>query len=493
MFLFHKTRSTLPAAMALLLFAMSFNASGQWIRPERARIPGSPGASRPAPSVGDSASPAAQAKRLRGIYRDMDPDAAKIPAVPTPREPPAPSQEPQASRTVVMEDGPLLAPGGEKVFALVIPRRPGAAKDPNPDLAGGEYLTEGEFNFRLNLLRLGARAMNPLVRELQDSQHDRSASQAREILEDWTTNATLVAAASRRGHAVTNREIDETLHKLNEGVPGNAQGTEDQLRGFAIPESYLRAEVRDGLLIEKFIIDIVRQSYDESAYRQVFRKEQAAFLIPPRVRAFHVFQIIDVTTTDKQSDKIRKDMKSLQRILRKRNPDYEKLLDRARETGVNFIGDSGMISADIPIQSMRSSGSMWGGDHAPMSRDFLALLFSLEEGETSDVIKDHNGFHIVRILEREEGSEFSFEAARPQIENLLVEMTKIRVFETVKTAYDIRWSAKGLNRMRRVDWEEYTRISREALLAAPSPSRPLPSDPNASVLDAWRASAPLNR
>ena len=77
-----------------------------------------------------------------------------------------------------------------------------------------------------------------------------------------------------------------------------------------------------------------------------------------------------------------------------------------------------------------------------------AEIFRLEPGETSEVFRAGLGVHLVRVLEREEGSKFTLEDAMPQIENYLFEKTKRAAAVALQPAYEINMNSGGLNRWR---------------------------------------------
>ncbi|MEK7139472.1 MAG: peptidylprolyl isomerase, partial [Patescibacteria group bacterium] len=59
-------------------------------------------------------------------------------------------------------------------------------------------------------------------------------------------------------------------------------------------------------------------------------------------------------------------------------------------------------------------------------------MFKLEPGETSDLIKSNLGLHVVKVVERVQGQQGTFEQARPQIEAMLFEKGKEAIFEQLK-------------------------------------------------------------
>lgn len=319
-------------------------------------------------------------------------------------------------RDVVGE--PWLGPDGSRLVAVV----------------GDRFLTKPDLDQRVRIALQGAPPITALdPREKAEMLEARHVETAATIMEEWVETTALSLEAERQGHKVTREEIEKTLADLGQEATAGGQGDASRRAVMlGISEAVLRQEIRDGLLVEKFVLDVVRQ-YDRSVYRQVFDAEPANFLIPPRVRAFHVFRQFDGSMTTKQRKEIQSDLEKIRKELTRKSPDYQKLVGMSDPGDGIAVGDMGWVQADTPILP-----------------ELHRALFGLSPGEVSPVFKEGTGLHIVKVLEREEGSGTDFEAAIPQIENYLFGRTKGPLFEAIKGRYTIRMNSGGLTRWREV-------------------------------------------
>ena len=333
---------------------------------------------------------------------------------------------------------PILSPSGEKVVALVNDR----------------YLSESELATRVAIemmstgleLRHVQLSGNGIQFEPDAFSSERTFEKRRQeaaqrLLGEWVRDTTLTLHAAANRYRVSNWEIEEKLLELADSSGGDVEEVEGTIRAVGIPSSQLREEVRDAILIEKYLRDIMRKIYTNRHYRQIWdsfgEDSIPMFQIPPRVQAFHVFRVVHGAMTKGQRKDIKKEMESLRKLLRKRNPDYDALRGRSDQDRQLQIGATGWLNA-----------------RAILPAGLHQALFSLEVGETSKVFQEGNGLHIVKILEREEGSGFTFETAIPQIENFIIMQLKNDVFDQLRRLrrnsdgsayYKIRMNSGGLN------------------------------------------------
>jgi len=91
----------------------------------------------------------------------------------------------------------------------------------------------------------------------------------------------------------------------------------------------------------------------------------------------------------------------------------------------------------------------WIAEGTKLPKDVVQELAGLEVGQTSKVVPPYNesaspeAYYLVKVLERKGGSQASFEAARPQIENYLYGITKDIMTEFVPYACKISKDPQG--------------------------------------------------
>lgn len=454
-------------ALAILAFAVCGLARAQrggevYIPPDARRTPAyaAPAprgpAAAPSPGVSSGGVPSfGPNAALQGI---LNPSGAGYTERPK-NEDDAFERSPDARRPIRdMTSEPWLSPQGERLAAVVDDR----------------YLTKPELDSRTAIALQNAPPITALdPREKQRMEQDRWIGVAQEIMEEWVVTTTLALEAQRIGIGVSPREIDDTLAKLARDQGGDPSQVASRVRMVGLSEDLIRQEVADGLLVEKFVMDVVR-NYDRSYYKQVFDAEPATFLIPPRVRAFHVYKHYDGSMTARRRKEIEAELARIRKELAKKTPDYDDLAKLSDPGSGLAVGDMGWIQAD-----------------APLLPEMHRALFSLSPGETSEIFRAGLGLHIVKVTEREEGSGMSFEAAIPQIENYLFGRTKRPLYESIRGRYEIRMNSGGLNRWREVGTGRVA--SSPPRPAAPAASAPAPAPPERKPAAAPPASPPPAR
>lgn len=348
---------------------------------------------------------AAKARRLRQEHEDLT-NATK-----------------KKERTFSISE-PWLSPDGKRLAAIVENRS----------------LTVADLRTRLRLRLRNARPVrHPDLEKQRAYEEERQLSHTYDILEEWVGSNALAFEAARRGYQVSEEEIREALRKLSEGAQGQAEEGQSSMRTYGIPEATIRAEIRDGLLIEKLVIDEMRARISEHVYRDLYETSPGRFHIPPRVRPFHVVYPLPLSMSKSDKKQAKKQMERLRKKLSKKKPDYEEVTTKPGEQPW-MAGETGWVSAS-----------------AQLSPALQAAFFAQPPGSTTKVFQDGQALHIVRILEREEGSENTYEAAVPQIENYLFENIKVMLLDALQSTLTIRKNAGGLSRWREVSEEEYRR------------------------------------
>lgn len=362
-------------------------------------------------------------------------------------EPPKPAAEPMPAprgpiRDLVNE--PWLSPTGERLVAIVEDR----------------MLSKPELESRVALL-LGE-VPTPTTADAKIQLEDEKIILSRKIMEDWVANAAISIEAERRGFKADDAEVDEALAKMAAESDIAAEKVESHIKFIGVPQEQLRQEIRDGLAIEKFILSIVR-SNDRAYFQKVFEQDPSAFLLPPRVHTFHIFRFLPPGLTASQKEKLIGDLESLRKELKRRKPDFKALEAKSDPSIQLVIGDMGWVSAGSSLSD--SMGKLYES------------IFSLDVGETSEVFYAGNGYHIVHVLDREEGSNPTLDDAMPQIENYLFEKIKRATYEAIKPHYKIQMNSGGLSKWREARPGESgpKSTSRAASRLAPPPPSSTPS------------------
>jgi peptidyl-prolyl cis-trans isomerase SurA len=247
------------------------------------------------------------------------------------------------------------------------------------------------------------------------------------ILNELINNQILLAHASRAGVDVSEAEVDKKLADLR--TPYSEEEFQKKLKDQGMTLNDLRQQVRDSLLVEKLINKEItsRVSVSDREVAEYYERNKASFSVPET--QYHLAQILVTTVPDPQLRNVASDdaktpaaaerkIKALYARLRK-GEDFEKLAQAYSEdpNTVSGGGDMGFIAASALASQSK----------------ILMALQSLKVGQVSGIIRDSGGYHIVKILGREDAGQRPL--SDPQVQNS-IRQTLINTNEQLlKSAY----------------------------------------------------------
>ncbi|MDH5706158.1 MAG: peptidylprolyl isomerase [Candidatus Aminicenantes bacterium] len=232
------------------------------------------------------------------------------------------------------------------------------------------------------------------------------------LFDNFVDEKILLHAARAQNMVLTDKEKEDYLAKLFDEL-----GTED--RDISLDEGD-RDVLFERLLIEKYTYELVRtvevQEVEIKGYYELHRRD---FLRPERVK---VSQILLETEN-----------KAVEVLESVRNADEEGFRKMAREVSVGLEALKG--------------GEMGVFEMGQLPFEMEKVIFSLQEGELSSVVKTSYGYHIFRVDNRFDPKLISEEEASSSIREILlnqkIEERISRHLEDLKLS--IVWSFYPLN------------------------------------------------
>ncbi|MCX8118897.1 MAG: peptidyl-prolyl cis-trans isomerase [Desulfobacterota bacterium] len=243
----------------------------------------------------------------------------------------------------------------------------------------GETISVEEFN----------RALKSLVIDLKPEGNRRDWKELQRALLDQLIDQKILSKEARRaGIRVTAEELNQALLDIQKDYPGEGLGEALGLRGMSLEE--WKGRLEEKLLAEKMARNM-RQYHgkiDEKAVREFYDTHRSLFRIPRRVRVRQI-----VVADGNEAILLQKRLK--------KGESFEKL---AREKS---IGPERVKGGDL---GYFSEGEM------PAEFD---IVFSMEVGAISEVIKSPYGYHLFKVEEKLEPREIPFEEAKRSIQEKL--------------------------------------------------------------------------
>jgi peptidyl-prolyl cis-trans isomerase C len=232
---------------------------------------------------------------------------------------------------------------------------------------------------------------------LSDQEQEALKNLKEALLDQLIEKRIILHEAPKMGITVSDEELEEVLASIQRGYPEG--GFEEVLQDEASRHRW-KEQLRQRLLIEKVIsrVSQITSPIDEKTMRQYYEKHQEEFVVAEQVR---VRQIVV---------KDREDAEGILRKLKRGDP-FDELAKRyslgpeAEEGGdLGFFGRGGM----------------------PEEFD---VVFSLQEGEISDVVQSPYGYHIFQVVTKGGQSALDFAQVKDQIRSMIMREEADKIFQ----------------------------------------------------------------
>jgi len=279
------------------------------------------------------------------------------------------------------------------------------------------YRAEVERQFHSRLSQSGTDPSNP----------EQALSFKLNILNELINNQILVAHAERSGVSVSETEVDQKLAELES--PYSKEEFERKLTGQAMTRDALRQEVRQSLLVTKLINkDITaRLSVSDAEIADFYQRNPSRFNVPETTYHLAQIEVTTVRTPDVRNLK-NDDATSAAAAERKVQAIYARL--RAGD-------DFAKLAKEYSEEPRTSSG---GGDMGFIPASSLEhdpqlkrAILSLKVGEFSSIIRAPSGYHILKLLGREERGQRKLED--PSVKNAIRQSLMNGKEELLRAAY----------------------------------------------------------
>nr|WP_300003660.1 peptidylprolyl isomerase [Tissierella sp.] len=206
-----------------------------------------------------------------------------------------------------------------------------------------------------------------------------------EVLTKLILEKVIFQDAKKEKIEVTDEEIDQTIETMKESMGGQEQ-LDEFLESVGMDEEYFRENTRRDILVQKHKANFV-ENFDlkDKEAEEFFNENKDKLII---IKAKHI-----LVETEEKGKEILEALKN--------GGDFKKLaMENSQDANTSIVGgDLGYFSRG----------------HNP--EEFDKVVFDLEEGQLSPLIKTEIGFHIVEVEERKD----TFEALKPELSGLIKE------------------------------------------------------------------------
>lgn len=219
--------------------------------------------------------------------------------------------------------------------------------------------------------------------------------------------------AKKLGVTVDEESVIKALNDIKRNNNIDDYQFEALLKKEATTLEEYKETIKKQILVSKIVGYQVRNRIkisdaDVAKYYKAHRKE---FRNPPQVHARHILFIFDEKTTEEQK--------------KTKEATARKVLARI-EGGEDFVELARKFSEDVSAANGGDLGFLEKGKMVP---EFEDAVFSLKQGQVSDLVRTPYGIHIIKV-DSVKATEFkTLEEIRPEIENKLYGERQAKVYE----------------------------------------------------------------
>ncbi len=244
-------------------------------------------------------------------------------------------------------------------------------------IVNGEKVFRKDFDRRLEALK----SMNQEI----------SRSVEMLVVDQLTKKLLLKQFVNNQNIEVSDKEIKGELEKVEFLLKSNPSAAEKSLKEILESKGssieVLKGEIKETLALGKYLDKLI--SDDEK--RSYFDANENSFN-GERVRTSHILVDTRKIETDAELEKAKQKIKDVKKEI-----------------------DNGADFAEVAKKHSDCSSSQKGGDIGFFQRkgsiveEFAKVAFSMKVGEVSEPIKTQFGYHIIKVTDREEGKDVSYE------------------------------------------------------------------------------------
>jgi peptidyl-prolyl cis-trans isomerase SurA len=235
----------------------------------------------------------------------------------------------------------------------------------------------------------------------------------REFLDQLILRRLQLQYASQLGITASENEINAAL----KDVLTRNNFTQEQLTDLLTREGLTLQDYKDRLREQIVLARLMNQavrsrvSVDASEVEAYYKAHQDEFNQPAQVKVRHIFFRIEPGSARPQVEAV------YGRATR--------VLQEARDGG-DFINLARLYSEDATAANGGDLGFIKRGQALPA---FEEVIFTMKEGDISEVIRTANGLHIVKVETFSKGSDRPFSEIKPEIERRLLQDKMERRFQ----------------------------------------------------------------
>ncbi len=238
------------------------------------------------------------------------------------------------------------------------------------------------------------------------------AAQARTMLrkqavENLINQRLLLAEAERKGAKPDQKKMDE---RFSDTVARFSSQEEFQgaLNSMGLSKEAFQEEIKEDMMIE-ILLDAELKDVKSVSAEEVsafYKDNPQSFQSPEQVRTSHILMTVEQGVPEEQRSQKRLELAGIRGEI---------------EKGADFAELAGKHS-DCP--SKARGGDLGYFQRGKMVKAFEDAAFSMKPGEVSQIVETDFGYHLIKMIDRQEAKTASLDEVKSQIESFLNRQSK---------------------------------------------------------------------
>ena len=273
-------------------------------------------------------------------------------------------------------------------------------------LVNNEPISAKDFNEELAKITTSGQVPPHMLAQLQGDRREQFKAQ---LVEGMIMRRLIEQQLAAQNYEVKPAEIDTKIEEMkeelafaNEMAPGTYGTLEELTSQMGLTEDQLRDSVRQSIELERLVR--AKYAYKEATLEEAkaYYKENASeFQQPEQVRASHILIRVDEGAESADWAKAKKQIEALRTQIK---------------GGADF--------AELAKAHSEDSSSKFGGDlgffvRESMVPEFEDAAFALEDGELSQPVRTHLGWHLIKRTGHREAGPTPFDTIETQLVRFL--------------------------------------------------------------------------
>ena len=278
----------------------------------------------------------------------------------------------------------------------------GAALTPDAPVAvvNGQPITKGEYDRALSAYMRRFRQVTGGMHGGVSEPNDQMKS---DVLQQLVDRTLLYQEAEK--HPV--KDLEAQVDKEYQGIKGrfpNEEAFQKALAGEGLTEEELKGLIGQQVLVRSYVQTEIQPKVkvSDEDVRKFYDDNRDKFATPAQVRASHILLRFPPEATDADKAALREKAAALQ---------------KRAAAGEDFAALAKENSEDPG--SAANGGDLGFFTRERMVKPFADAAFALDVGQVSGVVETRFGYHVIKVTDRKEASERSFDEVKDQIAEYL--------------------------------------------------------------------------